>query len=375
MSDFLLGIAPAHRVPLLCLLAAPLLLLAGRRVVAGHARLGSPWAVRLVAGWRAADPVTRCAAGLLGAIAAVHLGLALVIGTRLVLGFLLAGAAAAWLAVRAITGRTWRRFAWLLSVGLLVEYAVQVARGATEADQVGLATAALELTLLSMAARRLPGRIGTVVLVLLFGTGVWLTEIAGHDAAGHGHGHGDRVDRVQAGFIQRPGGPPPTAQQRAAARELAERTKAATLRYRDLAVARAEGYRPAGPAEGMQVHFAHKGHQEDGRTLDPQAPEQLVYAVRGGRSLLLGVVFQVPVAGERGPAIGGSSTRWHAHDVCVGLLPPGFGVVSPFGTCPGLTVALTLPEMIHVWVVDPPGGPYAEHLDDAWVAGKLTSTG
>ena len=66
--------------------------------------------------------------------------------------------------------------------------------------------------------------------------------------------------------------------------------------------------------------------------LDPAAPEQLVYAVRGDRTRLLGVVFQVPVAGAPGPAIGGADTRWHAHDVCVSLLPPGFGVVSPFGS-------------------------------------------
>lgn len=131
---------------------------------------------------------------------------------------------------------------------------------------------------------------------------------------------------------------------------------AATTRYRDLAAAEADGYRTAGPAEGLQVHFDHKGHQADGRILDPDAPEQLVYAVRGGRSLLLGVVYQMPAAGRRGPAIGGGVTRWHAHDVCVGVLPPGFGVVSPYGGCPGLTLALTVAEMMHVWVVDPPGG-------------------
>jgi hypothetical protein len=96
-----------------------------------------------------------------------------------------------------------------------------------------------------------------------------------------------------------------------------------------------------------------------------------VYAVRNGRSLLLGVVYQLPVAGVRGPAIDGPGAAWHAHDVCVGLLPPGFGVVSPFGGCPGTMLAVTFAEMIHVWVVDPPGGPYAESLDDAWVLARL----
>jgi hypothetical protein len=97
----------------------------------------------------------------------------------------------------------------------------------------------------------------------------------------------------------------------------------------------------------------------------------LVYAFGAGRGVLLGVVYQMPVAGADGPAVGGSTTRWHAHNVCVGLLPPGFGPVSPYGGCPYLTASVTIAQMMHVWVVDPPGGPYAEHLDDAWVRALL----
>jgi hypothetical protein len=55
------------------------------------------------------------------------------------------------------------------------------------------------------------------------------------------------------------------------------------------------------------------------------------------------------------------------------LTPPGFGIVSPYGTCPVLTVNLTIAEMIHVWVVDPPGGPYVEHIEDAWVRQLLAN--
>lgn len=56
----------------------------------------------------------------------------------------------------------------------------------------------------------------------------------------------------------------------------------------------------------------------------------------------------------------------------VPALPPGFGLVSPFGTCPLVSVAVTIPEMIHVWAVPNPGGPYAEGLDDKLVQGLLT---
>ncbi|WP_238011057.1 hypothetical protein KZZ52_12845 [Dactylosporangium sp. AC04546] len=355
MNDFWPGIAPEHRAALAALLVAPLLAWQARRIVAGHAGLGQAWALRLRDGWRAADPLTRTAAALLGAVAALHL----------TMSPLLAAAALveAWLALRAVRGRAWRRGLAITTPMVLIVYCGWAARGPVGPDQVGMAAAILQLTVLSLAARRFAARAATVLVVMLFGTAMWLVGFTRHDH--------QAPDRLQAGVVQRAAGPPPTAAQLAAARDLAEQTRAATAPYRELAAALAAGYRPAGPAEGPQVHFDHKGHQADGRTLDPQAPEQLVYAVRGDRALLLGVVYQVPVAGAPGPAIGGTSTRWHAHDVCVGLLPPGFGVVSPYGGCPPLTISVTAAEMMHVWVVDPPGGPYAEHLDDAWVEAKL----
>ncbi len=390
MSDFLLGIAPEHRVALVCALLTPLLVRQGGRIVAGHARLGAGWAVRLRDGWRRAGATTRWSAWLLLLTGVVHLALPLGhTGSRvLAVAFAVSGGCAAYLAGRAVLGRPWRRWAALLCVGFLLGYAVAVASGREDADQVGLGTAVLEVALLALLSQRVFGQVATILTVCLFGTTVWLGTLADHNrhdagtgtagtagsassagsAGSAGHDHGEHVDRAQAGIVQRPVGPLPTVEQRAAAANLAAQTKAATLRYRDIAVAEADGYRASGAREGLQVHYDHKGHQHDRRILDPQAPEQLVYAIRGGRSLLLGVVYQLPVAGVRGPAIGGSSTRWHAHNVCVGLLPPGFGAVNPFGTCPAFTVSLTIPEMMHVWVVDPPGGPYAEHLDDAWVA-------
>jgi hypothetical protein len=232
-----------------------------------------------------------------------------------------------------------------------------------------------------------------VVVTLLFGVTVWIAFAVQHDdhgsaqtagahadshagsdaADGHDHHHGEFLARAQAGIIMRPAGAAPTVEQERAAAVLAAQTKAYTEKYRDVAAAVADGYHNGGPREGLQLHYEKKAHQADGRVADPKAPEMLVYASEGGRSVLLGVVYQMPVAGEPGPAIGGSTTRWHAHNVCVGLTPPGFGIVTPFGTCPVLTVNLTIAEMIHVWVVDPPGGPYAEHIDDTWVRQLLAN--
>lgn len=338
MRDFWLGIAPDHRAGLLCLLAAPLLLVQ-------------------IKAWRRSAADIRVCSGLLGTLAIVHLGLPFAFGSVLSAGLF------GWLAVRCVAGRPWRVQAGFLVTAQLLLFVAASGVRAAPPDQVGLTVAVLELALLSISCRRALARVGTVALVFVFGAAMWVVSIAAHDHEG--------VDRIQAGTVQRPAGPASTAVERAAARDLAAQVRVSTARYATLAVAEADGYHTSGPRTGMQVHFENKGHQDDGRVLDPTAPEQLVYAIRGDRVRLLGVVFQVPVAGDAGPAIGGADTRWHAHDVCVSLLPLGFGVVSPFGSCPGLTFATTMPEMIHVWVVDPPGGPYATDLDDDWVESLL----
>jgi hypothetical protein len=54
---------------------------------------------------------------------------------------------------------------------------------------------------------------------------------------------------------------------------------------------------------------------------------------------------------------------------------PGFGLVSPFGTCPAFSVSITTPEMMHVWVVDSPAGAFAEGLAKEWVVTYHASHG
>ncbi len=380
MSDFALGIAPEHRVALVCALLTPLLVGLGGRIVAGHAGLHAPWAVRLRDGWRSADAITRWSAWSLLITAVVHLALPL--GrpnwTPLSLASAASGGCAAWLTWRAVLGRPWRRWTALLCAGFLLSYAVAVSSGREDADQVGLATAVVELTLLALLSRRLRGRIATTAILLLFGTGMWLAVLVDHDrpgagAGGAGHVHDEHVDRAQAGFVQHPAGPAPTAEQAKAAADLAARTKSATLRYRDIAVAEADGYRLSGPRQGLEVHLDHRGHQRDGRIVDPQAPEQLVYA---------------SVADVQCCSAWSTRCRWPAPEAPPSAVraPNGTRTTSVSGCCrpalarstrsapaPRSPSTLTIPEMMHVWVVDPPGGPYAEHLDDAWVTSLLKS--
>ncbi len=370
LDAFVAGIAPQH-VPAL---------------VAGL--IAAVW-LGTTARWRPPSVVDRWAGTLLGVSAAVHLALPLNPhhGPLVSGAFVASGVAFAVVALRALRGRRWRLPAALVVLATLVGYLVAVGRG-EEADQVGVATALVELVALGLAlvphgpARprrfaRAAGSTATVLATFLVGAVVWAASIRAHETAPpaareeeHAHTH-VHAGRTQAGMIMRPPGEAhhATAGHRRAADELAARTLAATARYADLRVAQAEGFRSGLTPRGTDVHLEHKGHQSDGVTLDPERPEMLVYAIEDGRATLLGVVFVMERAGRPGPEPGGPITRWHAHNLCLSVLPPGLGVVSPFGGCPAFSVSAMSPEMMHVWVVDNPGGAFAESLDEKWVRG------
>jgi len=388
LDVFFAGIAPQHVPALVAGLVTAVWL---AKTTLGMTTLGT------TGRWRPPSVVDRWAGVLLGVSAAVHLALPLNPhhGPLVSGAFVASGAAFAVVASCALRGRSWRAAAAPVVVATLVGYLVAVGRG-EEADQVGIATALVELVALGLAMvprdgarlRRFAGGAATVVATFLVGAVVWVASIQAHAAGpsagpsasppsagpsagpadGHAHTH-EHAGRTQAGVIMRPLGDAhhATDEQRRAADDLAARTLAATARYADLAAAHADGYRSGLAAAGTDVHLEHQGHKSDGVTLDPERPEMLVYAIEGGRATLLGVVFVMERAGVPGPEPGGPITRWHAHNVCLSVLPPGLGVVSPFGGCPALSVSVLTPEMMHVWVVANPSGPFAEGLDETWV--------
>jgi hypothetical protein len=66
-----------------------------------------------------------------------------------------------------------------------------------------------------------------------------------------------------------------------------------------------------------------------------------------------------------GPQVGGSLTRWHAHlTVCDGGRPTIAGIgVQLRGTCnPSTWTDRYTEQMLHVWVVPYPGGPFPDDL-------------
>jgi hypothetical protein len=157
-----------------------------------------------------------------------------------------------------------------------------------------------------------------------------------------------------------------TPDQVRAAADLAARTKQGLARYTDIHAALAAGYRATLTRTGYSVHLENKAYSGDRQVLDPERPEQLMYAIADGRATLLSAVYTVPYAGMAAPAPGGPLTHWHSHNVCVTVLPPGWTVVDAYGGCPPFALQVAVPLMMHVWVVDNPGGPYADGVPDTW---------
>ena len=80
-----------------------------------------------------------------------------------------------------------------------------------------------------------------------------------------------------------------------------------------------------------------------------------------GAPILLGAMFLME-SGQPGPMVGGCLTQWHVHEnLC--LADQGgrmVGVVDANGSCPAGSSNRVTPEMLHVWGIDIPGGPFSE---------------
>lgn len=131
-------------------------------------------------------------------------------------------------------------------------------------------------------------------------------------------------------------------EQKAAATDLLVRTEAATAKYSDLATAKAAGFdlqaslamsekKHPGEAARLQradmsqqtpdgpmpmLHVGNAGNRRDGKVLDPNAPETLMYRYDGqGRWTLVGVMYTANESYPQAPPDpGGPITRWHYHD-------------------------------------------------------------
>ncbi len=183
----------------------------------------------------------------------------------------------------------------------------------------------------------------TVVLVVLATGTTWATSADPYEnlAAASGGSAGNKADSAGHNKDHHPDcTQPPAPQQQEAADKLAAETKASVAKYADPSMAEADGYRAISPTWRPTTHHLNPAYQRDGEVLDPSRPEALLYANTPKGPVLLGAMYLMPEPGAAGPEIGGCTTRWHAHSL----------------------LGRETPEMMHVWTVDAPGGPFSNEI-------------
>ncbi len=162
---------------------------------------------------------------------------------------------------------------------------------------------------------------------------------------------------------------PPTAAQVIAAGQLIKETDASLARYQNVRAAFAAGYTDVLHANGEE-HLLYNGSNPGYAGLNPQDPSSLVYAtnVPHHAPILLGAMY-IEDRNTNGPQVGGSLTRWHSHlTVCDGGRETiaGFGLQVQGGACdPATWTNRYTEQMLHVWVVPYPGGPFSDDLSQA----------
>lgn len=258
------------------------------------------------------------------------------------------------LAVLVARSRRWRTLTGVVLLVNLVGYAVAVGPGREAVDGLGLTTKLVELVALGLLASGWQGMAGLALTGLLVGGIQWASVARDHGLATHAH-----AEVASA---------PATHEQRVAAIELAHATRSGIARYADVESAIAAGYQLSGPPL-KTMHYMHNAREHDTEVLQPERPEGLVYVNTEDGPLLVGAVFTMPKLGLNGPTPGGPITHWHTHNVCIALPKIALtGLATPLGACPPGSINVTTPEMMHVWTIDVPGGPFADDLDDKFVA-------
>ncbi len=155
-----------------------------------------------------------------------------------------------------------------------------------------------------------------------------------------------------------------TPQQQAAAENLVSRTLLELPQFGDAAAAEAAGWSSIGDGFTGHEHLINWDLLDDGRVLDPNHPESLVYDTSGGGRRLVSAMFMLEPGSslDSVPELGGALTQWHIHDnLCFtsGEEPRVVGVTSSGGPCRPGTERLTPVPMIHVWIEPHPCGPFA----------------
>ena len=154
-----------------------------------------------------------------------------------------------------------------------------------------------------------------------------------------------------------------TARQEAEANELIRKTREAAVRngWTDFDTAVADGFHPM---MGISDHWVNDEFANDGRVLDPERPEFLMFYDTDEGKVLSGIMYVMPGIGLRGPQIGGPQTIWHYHVMPAACYVNGIAVEVPGedGRCARGVRSELSPEMVHVWFIDRKNGPFSSAM-------------
>lgn len=147
----------------------------------------------------------------------------------------------------------------------------------------------------------------------------------------------------------------------------AENVLAATLytlpQFADPDEAARRGWFSIGDAATGDEHFVNPATFDDGKILDPNAPESLVYEMVDGKKTLVAAMYMLWPGATMAdvPDIGGDLMQWHIHDNLCFSPETGqvAGLRAPGTPCTGGLVKGGESPMIHVWIQSHPCGPFA----------------
>lgn len=160
-------------------------------------------------------------------------------------------------------------------------------------------------------------------------------------------------------------GRPPTDAQRAAAAEFVARAAEAAERHGWYEFERglADGFHLM---HGDRRHYYNEQNVFDDAVLDPDRPEFLMYYGTPSGQKLAGMMFYVAHPDGRGAQFAGPLTVWHYHvwstPNCLlrGML--SVATAEADGGCARGEPRNRSPEMLHVWLLDHPEGPFATSM-------------
>jgi hypothetical protein len=155
-----------------------------------------------------------------------------------------------------------------------------------------------------------------------------------------------------------------TPEQQARAENLIAITLIRLPQFADYKTAEAAGYKSIGDALTGDEHFINVNALSDGRILDPDHPESLVYEpnLKTGEKKLVAAMYMLEPGAtlDTVPDVGGALTQWHIHNnLCFTTGGQVGGLTSADGSCRPPLVKGSQAPMIHVWITPHPCGPFA----------------